>query len=48
VIRAKEHGTHRLDYWVFGFFPSSGILKNTNFWKLDLFPSSGEMMGPLP
>jgi hypothetical protein len=30
------------NYWVFGFFPSSGILKNTTFRKLDLFPSSGE------
>jgi hypothetical protein len=30
------------DYWVFGLFPSSGILENTMFQKLDLFPSSGE------
>jgi hypothetical protein len=32
------------DYWIFGLFPSSGILgnRNTNFWKPDLFPSSGE------
>jgi hypothetical protein len=32
------------NYWVFGLFPSSGILenKNTKFRKLDLFPSSGE------
>jgi hypothetical protein len=29
-------------YWVFGLFPSSGILENTTFRKLDLFPSSGE------
>jgi hypothetical protein len=35
--------TDRLqDYWVFGLFPSSGILENTTFRKLDLFPSSGE------
>jgi hypothetical protein len=31
-----------LCYWVFGLFPSSGILENTTFRKLDLFPSSGE------
>jgi hypothetical protein len=30
------------NYWVFGPFPSSGILENMTFWKLDLFPSSGE------
>jgi hypothetical protein len=24
------------NYWVFGLFPSSGILENTTFWKLDL------------
>jgi hypothetical protein len=30
------------NYWVFGIFPSSGILENTTFRKLDLFPSSGE------
>jgi hypothetical protein len=32
------------NYWVFGHFPSSGILEieNTTFRKLDLFPSSGE------
>jgi hypothetical protein len=34
--------SNTLDYWVFGRFPSSGILKNTTFRKLDLFPSSGE------
>jgi hypothetical protein len=28
--------------WVFGLFPSSGILENTTFRKLDLFPYSGE------
>jgi hypothetical protein len=28
------------NYWVFGLFPSSGILENTTFRKLDLFPSS--------
>jgi hypothetical protein len=28
--------------WVFGLFPSAGILENTTFRKLDLFPSSGE------
>jgi hypothetical protein len=31
-----------LDYWVFGLFPLSGILKNTTFWKLNLFPPSVE------
>jgi hypothetical protein len=33
------------DYWVFGFYPSSGIKKhkkNTTFRKADLFPSLGE------
>jgi hypothetical protein len=30
------------NYWVFGLFPSSGILENTTFWKLYLLPSSGE------
>jgi hypothetical protein len=30
------------NYWVFGHFPSSGILENTTFRKQDLFPSSGE------
>jgi hypothetical protein len=33
------------DYWVFGPWPSPGILKtqkNTLFWKLDMLPSSGE------
>jgi hypothetical protein len=32
------------NYWVFGHFSSSGILRNRNttFRKLDLFPSSGE------
>jgi hypothetical protein len=25
-------------FWVFGLFPSSGILENTTFQKLDLFP----------
>jgi hypothetical protein len=29
------------NYWIFGLFPSSGILENTTFRKLDLFPSSG-------
>jgi hypothetical protein len=33
------------NYWVFGLFPSSGILENTTFRKLDLFPSSGEGVG---
>jgi hypothetical protein len=31
-----------MSFWVFGLFPSSGILENTTFRKLDLFPSSGE------
>jgi hypothetical protein len=40
------------NYWVFGLFPSSGILENTTIRKLDLFPSSGEgktptQLGPL-
>jgi hypothetical protein len=26
------------NYWVFGLFPSSGILENTSFRKLDLLP----------
>jgi hypothetical protein len=30
------------NYWVFGLFPSSGILENTTFRKLDLLPSSDE------
>jgi hypothetical protein len=30
------------NYWVFGLFPSSGILENTTFRRLDLFPYSGE------
>jgi hypothetical protein len=30
------------NYWVFGLFPSSGILENTTFRKLDLLLSSGE------
>jgi hypothetical protein len=30
------------NYWVFGLWPSSGILENTTFRKLDLFSSSGE------
>jgi hypothetical protein len=34
-----------------GFFPLSGIPKNTTFWKLDLFPSSdvggGEVAYPV-
>jgi hypothetical protein len=32
------------NYWVFGLYPSSGILGNINttFRKLDLFLSSGE------
>jgi hypothetical protein len=30
------------DCWVFGFCPSSGMLKNITFRKLDLFLSSGE------
>jgi hypothetical protein len=35
--------THTVpNYWVFGHFPSSGILENTTFRKLDLFPSSDE------
>jgi hypothetical protein len=33
------------NYWVFGLFPSSGILENTTFRKLELFPSSGEGAG---
>jgi hypothetical protein len=30
------------NYWVFGLFPSSGIVESTTFRKLDLFLSSGE------
>jgi hypothetical protein len=33
------------NYWVFGLFPSSGILESTTFRKLDLFPSLGEGRG---
>jgi hypothetical protein len=33
------------NYSVFGFCPSSGILKNTVFWKLDLFLFSEERVG---
>jgi hypothetical protein len=33
---------HTQNYWVFGLFPSSGILENTTFRKLHLFPSSAE------
>jgi hypothetical protein len=36
------------DYWNFGLYPSSGILKNiknTMFQKRDLFTTSGEGMG---
>jgi hypothetical protein len=33
------------NYWVFGLFPSSGILENTMFRKLDLIPFSGK--GPV-
>jgi hypothetical protein len=33
------------DYWVFGLYQSSGILKNTTFRKPDLFPSSDEGVG---
>jgi hypothetical protein len=36
------------NYWLFGLFPSSGILENTTFRKLDLFPSSGEGGGKTP
>jgi hypothetical protein len=28
------------NYWVFGLFPSPGILENTTFRKLDLFNGS--------
>jgi hypothetical protein len=34
-----EHVKSAQNYWVFGLFPSSGILENTTFRKLDLFPS---------
>jgi hypothetical protein len=37
-----EETVIRQNYWVFGLFPSSGILENTTFWKLDLFLPSGE------
>jgi hypothetical protein len=33
------------DYWVFGFFPSSGILKNTTLRKVDLLPFSIDGVG---
>lgn len=38
----KDHQiAHSLrDYWVFGIFPPSVILKNTAVWQVDLFQSS--------
>jgi hypothetical protein len=39
MVLTMVHNTQ--NYWVFGLFPSSGILENTTFRKLDLFPSSG-------
>jgi hypothetical protein len=30
------------NYWVFGLFPSSGILENITLRKLDLFPEEPE------
>jgi hypothetical protein len=35
---SDEHEENSQNYWVFGVFPSSGILDNTTFRKLDLFP----------
>jgi hypothetical protein len=47
MVRAMVYNTR--DYWVLGFCPSSGILKNTTFRKPDLLPSSGEGEGdPCP
>jgi hypothetical protein len=40
MVLTMVHNTQ--NYWVFGPFPSSGILENTTFRKLDLFLSSGE------
>jgi hypothetical protein len=40
MVLTMVYNTH--NYWVFGLFPSSGILENITFLKLDLFPSSGE------
>jgi hypothetical protein len=39
---SKKPTGNSQNYWVFGLFPSSGILENTTFRKLNLFPSSGE------
>jgi hypothetical protein len=43
MVLTMVHNTQ--NYWVFGLFPSSGILENTTFRKLDLFPSLGEGRG---
>jgi hypothetical protein len=49
----ERNGRKLQNYWIFGPFPSSGILEKTTFRKLDLFPSSGEgggedtQLGPL-
>jgi hypothetical protein len=45
-VNVKPYKVFRVqNYWVFGLWPSSGvldILENTTLRKLDLFPSSGE------
>jgi hypothetical protein len=49
--RVLTSAYNTLKYWVLGFCPPCGILRDTTFLKLDLFPSSGEggptLLGPL-
>jgi hypothetical protein len=42
MFSARKEPAYSQNCWVFGLFPSSGILENTTFRKLDLFPSSVE------
>jgi hypothetical protein len=42
IARGREAPVYSQNYWVYGLFPSSGILENTTVRKLDLFPFSGE------
>jgi hypothetical protein len=36
---------YRINFWVSGLYPSSGVWRNMTFQKLDLFPSSGKKVG---
>jgi hypothetical protein len=48
LVSGDQHaltGMNSENYWVFGLFPSSGILENTTFRKPGLFSSSGEGRG---